>query len=466
MFAPATYQQRRQSLFQLMGRAEGLLLFPGNDESPMNYRDNTYHFRQDSTFLYYFGIDKPGLFATMDMSSGEATLYGEEITMDHVVWMGPQPSLAEFAAAAGGMKVGSQEDLTTALAQCTRLNRPVHLLPAYRGETRIRLASWLGCAPAALPVSESLIRAVVKQRSIKSAEEIAQLDLACTLTANMHARAMRMARPGMLEAEVMAAVKQEALAANSDTSFPIICSVRGEVLHNHFHGNRLREGQLLLVDAGGESPLHYAGDMTRTFPVSGKFTQQQQEIYEIVRSGVELALDMIRPGISYLEVHLAVARSLTVGLQQVGLMHGDPDESVAAGAHALFFPHGLGHMLGLDVHDMENLGEAFVGYAEGQQRSGQFGLKSLRLARPLEQGFALTVEPGLYFIPPLIGRWKQEKRWEAFIHFDKLASYLDFGGIRIEEDVIVTESGGRVLGERLASKVDAVEALRAEALQA
>ncbi|MDP5172744.1 MAG: aminopeptidase P family protein [Bacteroidia bacterium] len=466
MFAPDIYRQRRSALLSLLSPAnQGLLLFLGNEESPMNYRDNVYKFRQDSTFLYFFGIDRPGMNATIDLADGSATLYGEEMTIDHVIWMGPQPSLQELAESSGGLNIATPEALPARISRGIGSNEPLHYLPAYRGDSILNLIRWCGKSQEALAagVSEAFIRAVVALRSIKSSEELVQLEQACSRTATMHITGMKTAKPGLRESDVMAAVRRVPLSMGADTSFPIICSKRGEVLHNHHHDNLLRSGDLLLLDAGSESDLHYAGDMTRTFPVDATFTQKQREIYEIVLGGMETAFGMIKPGIAYRDVHLAAARSMTEGLQQLGLMKGDLDESVAAGAHGVFFPHGLGHMMGLDVHDMEDLGEKYVGYTDEFTRSTQLGLKSLRLARHLQEGFVLTVEPGIYFIPPLIEKWKATDAHSAFINYDKLEAYYSFGGVRIEDDVLVTKDGYKILGTPAPKSVREVEEMRQEA---
>lgn len=462
MFSPSTYKQRREALCALMNH-QGIIFLSGNDESPMNYRDNVYHFRQDSTFLYFFGLDKPGLSATIDCSTGTATLYGHEITIDHVIWMGPQPSMADMASKAGGADTASPDALSSLFASASQ---SIHILPPYRDAHTLQLASLFRISPTEVAdrVSEELIHAIVKLRSTKSDEELVQLEQACTRTANMHITGMKTARPGMLESEVMAAVRSVPLSFGRDVTFPIICSVRGEVLHNHHHDNRLESGQLLLLDSGGESDYHYAGDMTRTFPVDGTFTQKQAEVYQIVLDSMYSAFDMIKPGVLYRDIHLAAATVITEGLQQLGLMKGNVSESVAAGAHGLFFPHGLGHMMGLDVHDMENLGENLVGYRDGLERSTQLGLKSLRLARELEERFVLTVEPGIYFIPALIEKWKGEGLLTQFLNYDAMEKYYDFGGIRIEDDVVVTSDGYRILGTPAPKNIPDVEAVRQEAL--
>ncbi|MBN1481823.1 aminopeptidase P family protein [candidate division KSB1 bacterium] len=459
MFESDIYVQRRELLKkELQG---GIVLFLGNGESPMNYADNPYSFRQDSTFLYYFGLDTPGLAAIMDIDEDLEIFYGYDYTVDDIVWMGPQLSLQERAERVGIKKSAPEENLTNAVTSALNRGRLVHVLPPYRDEHRIKIASLLhlNIDTAEHYVSEPLIKAVVAQRSVKSAEEIGEIEKAIDITYEMHTFAMQHARPGMLEREISGKMAGIAAAYGSSISFPIIFSVHGETLHNHYHGNVMQAGDLVVNDSGAESLLHYAGDITRTIPIGGHFSKRQRDIYEIVLAAQKNAINAIRPGIAYRDIHLQSARDMADGLKQIGLMRGDIKEAVAVGAHALFFPHGLGHMLGLDVHDMENLGENVVGYDATIQRSSQFGLKSLRLAKALQPGYVLTVEPGLYFIPALIEKWQSDKKFVEFINYDNLKDYMDFGGIRIEDDVLVTQNGSRVLGKPIPKTVDNVEAL-------
>jgi len=457
MFEPSVYAARRRRLASTV--SSGLILLLGNRESPMNAEANPYPFRQDSTMLYYTGLDESGLDAVIDADDGTATLYGSETDLETAVWMGPQPSLSERASQAGLSETGSPSDLADDLSAAVQNSRPVHFLQPYRDEHRHRLRSLLGIGAerAGHYASTELTRAVVAQRSVKSEAEIRELERAVASTAAIHEYAMSMARPGRRECEIAGLLSGLARSRGGELSFQPTCSVHGEVLHNHDYDNTMADGDLLLVDAGATSPMHYAGDITRVVPVGGSFDERQQGIYEAVLDAQETAIEMLEPGVPFREVHLHAAQVLTEHLIDLGLMSGHPDSAVEAGAHALFFPHGLGHMLGLDVHDMEALGEDIVGYADDQERSDQFGLDALRLARPLEAGFVVTVEPGCYFIPPLIRAWREEDRHQQFINYDAVADFAGFGGIRIEDDVLVTESGSRILGPRIPKSVDEVE---------
>ncbi len=461
MFEREVYEKRREKLREIL--EEGLVLILGNDEAPMNYPANPYHFRQDSNFLYFFGLDEPGLAGLMDMEDEEGDIiFGNDPDVEDVIWMGPSPSLKDKAEQVGVKKTRPFNSLQDFLREALSKGRRVHFLPPYRGEHILKLAYLLGIRPEAVKhwVSVDLIRAVVELRSVKGPEEIQQMEVAANITAEMHLRAMSRARAGMYERELAGEIEGLAISLGGYISFPVILTVHGEILHNHYHGNMLRDGQLLLVDAGAESPLHYAGDMTRTFPVSGKFTPKQREIYQIVLSAQRKAIENIKPGVYYREIHLLAAKTIAQGLKELGLMRGDVEETVSQGAHALFFPHGLGHMIGLDVHDMEGLGEDYVGYDETVKRSEQFGLAYLRLAKKLQEGFTLTVEPGIYFIPALVEKWRSEGKHRDFINYQKVEEYLDFGGIRIEDSVVVTEDGCRILGKPVPKEPEEVEALR------
>jgi Xaa-Pro aminopeptidase len=438
MFSAPTYTNRRQQLASSL--SSGLIFLPGNREAPMNYTDNTYPFRQDSNFRYFAGHNIPDLALTIDAASGASRLWGNDISLDHVVWMGEQPSVAELAKAIGAERGGTLSELSALLKKHAN---EVLFLPPYRAERTTFLQDHLGADAGA---NEGLIRAVIAQRSVKSAEELEQMDIAVRTSMKMHAAAQAHAAPGQLEAEVAGLIEGIAISGNGRLSYPAIVTRNGHVLHNHYHGNVLQKGDLLLIDAGAEAPSGYAGDITRTFSVGAPMTTKQQEIHDIVQKALTNCTAALRPGVTYQSIHLDAGRIIASGLKALGLMKGDVAEAVAAGAHALFMPHGLGHMIGLDVHDMEDLGEDLVGYDDKIKRSPQFGTRSLRLGRELHAGFVLTVEPGIYFIPALIDRWRADSTCANFINFDALDAYRDFGGIRLEDNVAVTDTGFRVLG--------------------
>ncbi len=458
MFAKEVYWQRRKMLRALLG--DGIILFPGNEESSMNYRANTYHYRQDSSFLYFFGIDKPGFYGVCDVDNDKDTLYGNDFDIDDIIWMGEQPSVSNLAAQVAVESTGSSNDLAGVLKQALKSGRKIHLLPPYRGDHMVKLAELIGVDYEAVSklVSQELIAAVVKLRSIKDQYEISEIEKAVDVACIMHTTAMKMAFPGNYERELAGAIEGIALSHGGPVSFPVILSMDGQTLHNHYHGNELYEGRMVVCDAGAETAMSYASDITRTFPVGGKFSTQQRDIYNIVLKANTETIKASIPGRTYREVHLMAARLIAGGLKDLGIMKGDLDEAVTAGAHALFFPHGLGHMLGLDVHDMEGLGENLVGYNESLKRAEQFGLAYLRLGRELEPGFVVTNEPGCYFIPALIDQWKGEQKHAQFINYDQVEKYREFGGVRIEDDVLITDTGSRVLGTPIPKTVEEVEA--------
>ena len=460
MFAEKVYIKRREKLKKQF--QTGKLLFLGNDESGINYADNTYHDRQDSTFLYYFGISKPDLIALIDIDEDKEYIFGDDPTIDSIVWTGSQPKISELAEKAGIHYTGDLAAFRNKIAGFDK--QTVRYLPPYRGEHFLKLHDFLGYPPAEAiaKTNKELILAISDQRNIKSEEEIEEIEKAVDVTVDMHFAAMRYARAGMTEAQVTAKVHEVAIAAGGNLSFPIIATINGQFLHNHYHGNTIREGELFLLDAGYETPLGYAGDMSSTFPVSRKFTERQKEIYRITLDAHYKAIELAKPGVNFRDVHLHVGEVLFDGLKAMGLTKGDTKEAVANGAHALFFPCGTGHLMGLDVHDMENLGEQIVGYG-GVPKSTQFGLKSLRLGRELQPGFVLTIEPGIYFIPELIDHWESNKINSDFINFSEVNKYRDFGGIRNEEDILITETGNRVLGKPLAKTIEEVEAEREKA---
>lgn len=459
MFSAHTYSSRRERLRESLD--SGIVLLLGNDESSMNYEDNTYPFRQDSSFLYYFGLDSPGLAGIMDVDEGEDIIFGDDPSIDTIVWTGKQPGLRERASASGISNCENYSSLADYIQKAIRNRRGVHFLPPYRPENRIKLLNLVDIYPDKLHdyASESLIKAVVAQREVKTEEEIREIEFAVDISADMHLEAMRTARPGILESEVASKVEEVALAANVRPAFPIIATINGQTLHNHYHGNTMKKGDLFLLDAGAESPMHYAGDLSSTFPVDKMFTDRQKEVYNISLRAHEAAISQLGPGKLFRDVHHTACRVLFEGLKELKLTKGDTEEAVQQGAHALFFPCGTGHMMGLDVHDMEDLGEQHVGYGK-LKKSKLFGLKSLRLAKNLEPGFVLTIEPGIYFIPDLIALWKSERRFEDFLHYSEIEKYVNFGGLRKEEDFLITKDGARRLGKYVPKTIEEIEALR------
>ncbi len=457
MFNKNTYANRRKSLHKKGLKGVGLIL--GNIESPMNYRDNTFHFRQDSSFLYFFGLDFPGLAGVIDFDSGEDYIFGDDVDIEDIIWMGPQVPLKENAKKAGIENTSPFSKLFEFIVSAVQQGRKVHFLPPYRGENKIMLEKLLGISSMRIQDFASLqfIKAVIDIRSMKEPAEIIEIEKACATGYKMHVTAMKMAQPGMWEQKIAGTIEGVALAGGGMTSFPIILTQHGETLHNHDHSQKLKEGNLMLTDAGAESLLHYASDFTRTVPVGGKFTQKQREIYEIVLAANNRGQELTKPGTTYLSVHLAVAEVIASGLKDLGLMKGNVKEAVKSGAHAMFFPHGLGHMMGLDVHDMEDLGQIHVGYDDETRPVDQFGTAYLRLGRKLQPGFVITNEPGIYFIPALIDKWKSEKINNEFINFEKVNEYSDFGGIRLEDDILVTETGSKLIGERIPITPDEIE---------
>ncbi|MDT8402122.1 MAG: aminopeptidase P family protein, partial [Bacteroidales bacterium] len=456
MFKSEVYTKRRESLRKSV--KEGLVLIPGNVDSPMNYPANPFHFRQDSDFLYFFGLDLQGLAGIMDVDSGRDYIFGDDVEVDDIIWMGPQPSIRELALKAGVKNTMPMDKMAGFIDKARSAGRKIHFLPPYRGENKMTLGALLKENPCQMKskASEELIKAVVALRSYKEECEIDEIEKAVDIAYEMHTRAMKMCKPGVKEQEIFGVVEGITLEKGMGPSFPIILSINGQTLHNHNHDNILSEGRMMVVDAGAETNMHYASDITRTTPVGGKFNSRQKDIYEIVLEANMKAIQGAGPDKSNKELHIEACKVLAAGLKGLGLMKGDIDEAVAKGAHALFMPHGLGHMMGLDVHDMEGLGENYVGYNEEVKRSKQFGLAFLRFALPFKPGHVFTIEPGCYFIPELIAQWKSEKMHAEFINYDKVEKYLDFGGVRIEDDVLVTESGHRVLGKPIPKTVNEI----------
>lgn len=447
MFSKETYINRRKALKELVGN--GLVIILGNNDSPANYPNNCYTFRQDSSFLYFFGAKRDGLAGAIDIDNDKEYFLGNDIDIDDIVWYGSVESVRDMADMVGVAQTAPFNKLTELVAQAKQTGQKIHFLPPYRHDHMILLEELLGIKPSQQKEASSmeLIKAVVTLRSTKSDEEIKEIERACSIGFKMHTTAMKLAQPGVTEHFIGGTIDGIANALGDKVSFSSIVTMHGEILHGAPKMNYLEAGRLLLVDAGAETINNYCSDHTRTTPVSGKFTHRQRDIYTIVEQAHDLALKKAKPGVLWYDVHMDVCRLITNGLKDLGLMKGDTEEAVASGAHALFLPHGLGHMMGMDVHDMENLGQTNVGYDEEIQPSTQFGTASLRMGRRLQKGFVVTDEPGIYFIPDLIDNWKANNINSDFLNFDVIEKYKDFGGIRIEDDVLVTENGVRFLGK-------------------
>ena len=457
MFKKEVYIERRNRLKSKM--SGGIAFIPGQSESPMNAPANTFHFRQNSSFLYFFGLDFPDIAGVVDLDSGESIVFGDDVTMGDIIWMGPQPSMKERCAEVGVTDSRPYKALYDYMKNAIDTGRKIHFLPQYRADNLILMEALTGIRAAEVNRYQSveLIKAVVALRSIKDEFEIEELKKAAETGYNMHVTAMKMAMPGVWEQKIAGTIEGIAVAGGGMLSFPVILSQNGQTLHNHDHSQTLTEGRLMLTDAGAETEMHYASDFTRTVPVGGKFTDRQRDIYNIVLAANNKATSLAKPGIPYFDVHVEAAKVLAGGLKDLGIMKGDPEEAARTGAYALFQPHGLGHMMGLDVHDMEDIGENYVGYDKEITRSEIFGLAGLRLGRKLQPGFVLTNEPGCYFIPELIEKWESEKKFTDFINYNKVKEYLDFGGIRLEDDLLITDSGAELIGERIPITVEEVE---------
>jgi Xaa-Pro aminopeptidase len=462
MFTKDIYINRRNQLRSDL--KSGLILLPGNQDVSFNYPKNTYRFRQDSNFLYFFGLNKPNFFGVLDIDSGEDWLFADDFDMDAIIWMGDMPKVSELGNSVGVKNTVPKADLQKVVEKAVREGRRIHFCDPYRAETRHQLSWLVGIRSDHLKnyTSKDLIRAIVKQREIKADYEITEIEKACNVAYLMHTEAMKMAKNiGTYEYQIAGRVEGIAMEHNGTVSFPVICSINGQTLHNHYHGNQIPEGRMLVTDAGMELDNGYSSDITRTVPVGGKFNDRQKAIYEIVLEANMKSIEMCRPGIKYRDVHLLACLTIAEGLKKLGLMKGDMKKAVEEGAHAMFLPHGLGHMMGLDVHDMENLGEDFVGYDDETKRAKEFGTAYLRFGKKLKEGFVLTVEPGCYFIPQLIKQWHNEHKFEEYINYDEVMKYLDFGGVRIEDAILITKDGCRVLGKPVPKTVADVEKLMA-----
>ncbi len=459
MFDSKIYSKRRKLLKKEF--SNGILLFLGNTELPMNYPQNVFHFRQDSTFLYFFGLNEPRLAAIIDIDQNKEIIFGDDVEMEDIIWTGPLPLLKDKIEKIGVNNCAPFKEFIAYIEKAKNENRKIHFLPPYHPNNQILLNSVLGIPFKELKQNASLefIKAVVNLRSVKGKEEIKEIENGMKTAYKMFTKAMKMAKPGMYEYEVAGVMEGIARSKNGSLSFPSILSVRGEILHGHYHNNQMKEGDLLLIDAGFETPNGYATDHTRVVPVSGKFTQKQKEIYQIVLDSQLAAINAIKPEATYKSIHLLACKVIVEGLKKLGLMKGDAEEAVKAGAHALFLPHGLGHMMGLDVHDMEDIGQIYVGYDNEVRPSEQFGTAYLRMGRKLQAGFIITVEPGIYFIPELVKLWKSENKFSEYINYNKVEEYLGFGGIRLEDDVLVTDTGYKILGKQIPKTIEEVENL-------
>lgn len=458
MFRPEVYKSRRDNLRKMLGK--GIYLLLGNNETPMNYPANTYHFRQDSSFLYFFGLDIPGMAAIIDNEEGVDIIFANEVDMDDIIWMGPQPSVKELAKKCLVNKTLEFAKLTEYIKKAMSKGQKLHFLPPYKHDNMILLNELTEIAFTEMKNSASMefIKAVVKLRNVKEQVEIEEIERACDIGYIMHTMGMKMAKPGVVEREIAGVMEGVSLSYGAVPSFPIILTKNGQTLHNHYHGNVLKAGDLMLQDAGAQTSMFYASDNTRTVPVGGKFSPKQKEVYQIVLNAINGSIKLMKPGVTYFDIHIAASEIIASGLKDIGLMKGDVKEAVKLGAHALFMPHGLGHMMGLDVHDMEDLGQINVGYDEKIRPSNIFGTAFLRMGRTLEPGFVLTNEPGIYFIPELIDLWSKEKKFEQFINYSKLDNYKTFGGIRLEDDILITKTGSRILGgKRIPITIEEVE---------
>ena len=449
MFDKATYVSRRAKLKELV--KDGIIILFGNNESPCNFPANGYYpFRQDSSFLYYFGLNRDGLVGVIDIDNDKETLVGNDIDIEDIVWYGSVDSVSDMAAKVGVANTAPMKSLKLICNEAMRQKRHIHFLPPYRHDIMIQIFDLLGIHPVQQKESASmeLIKAVVKMRSTKEQQEIEELERAAVIGYKMHTTAMRLTKPGVTEKFIGGQVDGTANSYGAMVSFPTIFSQHGEIMHGNPSMAELESGRLVLCDAGAETINNYCSDNTRTYPVNGKFTERQLEIYSIVEACHDYVLEVAKPGVKYMDVHFAVCRLMTERLKELGLMKGDTDEAVAAGAHAMFLPHGLGHMMGMDVHDMESLDQINVGFdEETRPRLDQFGTNCLRMGRRLEEGFVVTDEPGIYFIPALIDDWRASGHCAEFLNFDKLETYKDFGGIRIEDDVLITKDGCRFIGK-------------------
>ncbi len=459
MFDKQIYKTRRENLKQNFNT--GVLIFLGNTESSMNYPNNTYHFRQDSNFSYFTGLELPNLALIIDIDNNRTTLYGDDFDVDDIIWMGPQPSITELALKSDIKSTKPYKNFDEDVLNFLKNDIKIHYLPPYRAETKIHLNRLLDINFENLKneASEEFIKAVISLREVKSDFEVSEIEKACEIGYKMQTTAMLMCKVGKYESQLAGTIEGIAISEGNGVSFPVILSQNGETLHNHDHSKKLENGKLLLIDCGAELKNNYCSDYTRTIPVSGKFSEIQKQIYNIVLKANLKAIEAVKPNERFIDIHLLACKVIAEGLIEVGIMKGNADDAVRAGAHTLFFPHGLGHMLGMDVHDMEGLGENLVGYNETTKRSTEFGTAFVRMGKELKKGFVVTIEPGIYFIPTLIDLWKKDNKLSEFINYETLDEYRDFGGIRIEDDILVTDNGFKVIGKAIPKSVEEIENL-------
>ena len=463
LFNKQTYIERREALKKAVGN--GLILLFGNNDTPVNYPNNVYKFRQDSSFLYYFGQHREGLVGVIDVDADKEFLIGNDIDIEDIIWTGPVDSVSNLADQAGVSNSAPMAQLQQLINKAKEAGQTIHFLPPYRHDIMIQMSDLLGIHPYKLREAASLklIHAVIDQRAVKTADEIAEIEKACAIGYEMHTTAMRLCRPGVTEQYIAGVISGIASSHGCIVSFPPILSMHGEIMHGYPSPRPLESGRLMLCDCGAETNENYCSDHTRTSPINGKFTPRQRDIYSIVEACHDHAMVIAKPGVKWLDVHMSVATLMTERLKELGLMKGNTEDAVRAGAHALFFPHGLGHMMGMDVHDMEGLGQQYVGFDDEVQPSTQFGTNCLRCGRRLQEGWVMTDEPGIYFIPALIDDWKAKGTNKEFLNFDKIETYKDFGGIRLEDDILITTDGCRCLGDKIIPyHIDEVEQFIAE----
>lgn len=449
IFPKSTYIERRRTLRNKVG--SGLIVIFGHNEAPANYPANAYKFRQDSSFLYFFGQQRDGLVGVIDADSGCEWLIGDDIDIEDIIWTGFVPSVHDLAAEVGVEQSAPMADLKKLVDGARAKGQTVHFLPPCRHDIMIQIADLFGIHPLQTRAAASLplIKAVVDMRAVKSPDEIAEIERAMAIGYEMHTTAMKACRPGVTEKYIAGLLEGIACSYGCKVSFNTILSMHGEIFHGDPSLRPLEAGRLMLCDAGAETVNNYCSDNTRVTPISGRFTSRQRDIYTIVEACHDLVIEKARPNLKWMDMHLDVCRLMTDRLKDLGLMRGNTDDAVAAGAHAMFLQHGLGHMMGMDVHDMEGLGQIYVGFDDEVRPSTQFGTDCLRCGRRIQPGWVLTDEPGIYFIPALIDKWRAEGLHKEFINYDLLETYKDFGGIRLEDDILITDTGCRVLGERI-----------------